>query len=91
MFRYVTYNYLKISKFINIYILSLNIIYLRVAFDRGPKAAPFSAPDNRPPSGPEDRCLPGPGGFCLRFHRSHLSSGTPWRAVCTVESVDYRN
>jgi hypothetical protein len=46
------------------------------------EAAPFSALDNQPPSGPKDRCLPGPGGFCLRFSGSHLCSGTPHRAVC---------
>jgi hypothetical protein len=32
-----------------------------------------------------------PGGFCLRFHGSHLGTGTPWRAVCTGETVDYRS
>jgi hypothetical protein len=58
---------------------------------RASEAAPFLAPDNRPPSWSEHRCLPGPGGFCLRFRGSHLGSGTPRRAVCTGESVVYWN
>jgi hypothetical protein len=57
---------------------------------RASEAVPFLAPDNQPPSWQEDRCPTGPGGFCLRFHGSHLGSGTPQRAVCTGESVDYR-
>jgi hypothetical protein len=44
------------------------------------------APDNQPPLGPEVRCLPGPGGFCLRFVGSHLGSRTLRRTVCTGES-----
>jgi hypothetical protein len=57
---------------------------------RASEVAPFSAPDNRPPSWSEHRCLPGPGGFCLRYLGSHLGSGTPRRAACTGESVEYR-
>jgi hypothetical protein len=40
---------------------------------------------DQPPLGPEDRCLPGLGGFCLRFRGSHLSSRTPPWAVCRWE------
>jgi hypothetical protein len=58
---------------------------------RASEAAPFSAPDNRPPSWSEHRCLPGPVGFCLRFRGSHLGSGTPRKVVYTGESVDYWN
>jgi hypothetical protein len=48
------------------------------------------APDNLPPSWSEHRCPPSLRGFCLRFCGSHLGSGTPRRAVCTGESVEYR-
>jgi hypothetical protein len=58
---------------------------------RASEAAPFSDPDNQPPSGSEHRCPPRPRGFCLRFRRSHLGSGTPWKVVYTGESVDYCN
>jgi hypothetical protein len=56
---------------------------------RASEAAPFSAPDNRPPSWSEHRCPPGPRGFCLRLRGSHLGSGTPRKVVYTGESVDY--
>ena len=57
---------------------------------RASEVAPSSAPDNQPPSWSEHRGPPGPRGFCLRLRGSHLGSGTPRRAVCTGESVEYR-
>jgi hypothetical protein len=57
---------------------------------RASEAVPSSAPDNRPPSwwvhrGPPARevCASGPGG-------SLLGSGTPRRAGCTGDGVEYR-
>jgi hypothetical protein len=69
---------------LSLFSLSLSFSHLCVCL---PKKMLYR--DNRLPSWSEHRCLPGPRGFCLRFRRSQLGSGTPRKVVYAGENVNY--